>query len=73
LRKLDWNEYKEFKKYTHKEDKLAIAVDFIKSYYNIYAASDVYEMLSEDEIGKMLLEKRAIKEAEDLENFMFKS
>ena len=30
-------------------------------------------MLSEDEIGKMLLEKRAIKEAEDLENFMFKS
>jgi len=71
MNKFDWDEYKEFRKYTHKEDKLDIAIDFIKSYYNIYAARDLYEILSEDEIGKLLLEKRDINEAEDLENYMF--
>ena len=71
--KFDWKEFKEFKNYTHKEDKLEIAVDFIKSYYNIYTPKDVFEILIDDDIGKMLLDKREIKEAEDLENFMFQS
>lgn len=69
----DWNEYKEFKKFTNKEDKLQVAIDFIRSYYNMSSPRDIYDMLAEDDIGKMMLEKREITEAEDLENFMFQS
>jgi hypothetical protein len=73
LATFDWNEYKEFKKFTNKEDKLQVAIDFIRSYYNMSSPRDIYDMLAEDDIGKMMLEKREITEAEDLENFMFQS
>ncbi len=69
----DWNEYKEFKKFTHKEDKLLIAVDFMKSYYNMSSQREMYNMLAEDDIGQMMLEKRDIRDAEGLENFMHQS
>lgn len=68
----DWNEYKEFKKFSHQEDKLQIAIDFMKSYYNMVGPREIYEMLAEDDIGMMMLEKRDISDAEGLENFMYK-
>ena len=70
---IDWEEYREFKKHTVQEDKLRITIDFMKSYYNMHSPMDLYNMLSEDDIGQMMLEKRTIKDAEGLENFMFKS
>lgn len=70
---IDWDEYKEFKKFTNKDDKLQIAIDFIKSYYNMNNPSDVYEMLVKDDIGQMLLERKDIIDSESLENFMFRS
>ena len=70
---IDWDEYKEFKKFSHKEDKLQIAVDFIKSYYNMNSPMDMYDMLNKDDIGQMLLERKDITDPEGLENFIFKS
>ena len=70
---IDWDEYKEFKKYSNKEDRLQIAVDFIKSYYNMNSPMDIYDMLKEDDIGQMLLERNDIVDEEGLENFMFTS
>ncbi len=67
----DWNEYKEYRKYSTKEDKLQIAIDFIKSYYNMQSPSSIFDLLVNDDIGKMMLDKRSITTAEDLENFMF--
>ncbi len=72
MARFDWNEYKEFKKFSHKEDKLQIAIDFMKSYYNKVGPREVYDMLAEDDIGRMMLEKRDISDAEGLENFMYK-
>ena len=72
MAKIDWSEYKEFKKYSVKEDKLAILVDFMKSYYNMTNAFEIYENFEEDAIAMMLLEKRGIKDAEGLENYIFK-
>jgi len=69
----DWDEFKEYKKYNRKNDKLELAIDFIKSYYNIQSASSIFEILVNDEIGKMMLEKREISTPEGLENFMFLS
>ena len=73
LIKLNWEEYKEFRKYSNKEDKLQLAIDFMKSYYNMNSPSDMYEILVNDDIGKMLLDKRDITDAESLETFIFKS
>ena len=70
---IDWDEYKEYKKFSNKEDKLQIAIDFIKSYYNMNNASDIYSMLAKDDVGQMLLERKDITDSEGLENFMFRS
>ena len=70
---IDWDEYKEFKKFSHKEDKLQIAIDFIKSYYNMNSPVDIYDMLKQDDIGQMFLERKDITDPEVLENYMFKS
>lgn len=67
----DWDEYKEFKKFSGKDDKLQVAIDFMRSYYNMSSPRELYEMLREDDIGQMMLEKRDITDAEGLENFMF--
>ncbi len=71
--KINWEEYKEFRKYSNKEDRLQLAIDFMKSYYNIISPIDIYEILTNDDIGQMLLDKREITDAEGLETFMFKS
>ncbi|EDZ61856.1 hypothetical protein SMGD1_0738 [Sulfurimonas gotlandica GD1] len=69
----DWDEYKEFKKFSGKEDKLQVAIDFVKSYYNMSGPREIYNMLAEDDIGQLLLNKRDITDAEGLEDFMFQS
>lgn len=69
---IDWEEYKEFKEHSHREDKLLMVLDFIRSYYNINNPSDIFEMLKVDNIGQMFLERKDITSAEDLETFMFK-
>ncbi len=67
-----WDEYKEFKKYTNEQDRLKIAIDFMKSYYNTNNPTEMYNMLLRDDIGEMMLNKRDIKSPESFENFMFK-
>jgi len=69
---IDWEEFKEFKRFSQEQDKLKQTVEFIKSYYNISTVYDLFEMLKDDAIGEMLLNKREISDPEDLENFMFK-
>jgi hypothetical protein len=70
--KINWDEYKEFKKYSNKDDKFVILLDFIKSYYNMHNPSDIYDVLISDELASMMLQKRDIVDAEALENYIFK-
>ena len=70
--KIDWNEYKEYKTYSVKNDKLDVVIDFIKSYYNTSNPLDIYESLVNDALGEMMLEKRDINSPEALESYMFK-
>ncbi|HIP14781.1 MAG TPA: hypothetical protein EYG74_04760 [Sulfurimonas autotrophica] len=65
-------EYKEHKRYTSKKDNFEILLDFIKSYYNISNAFEIFDMLKNDETAKMMLDKRKITDAEKLENFILK-
>ena len=72
LIRIDWDEYKEHKKMTVRENKLEIVLEFLKSYYNMTNPSDVYETLRADDIGEMLLEKYSIHNDVDLEDILFK-
>ena len=69
---INWIEYKEHKRYTNKKDNFEILLDFIKSYYNISNAFEIFDMLKNDETAKMMLDKRKITDAEKLENFILK-
>ena len=71
--KINWDEYKVYKQDSNKDDNFEILLDFIKSYYNMIGIFDIYDVLLNDELAKMMLEKRDIVDAEDLENYMFKS
>ncbi|WP_434636621.1 hypothetical protein MLC35_08830 [Sulfurimonas sp. NW7] len=70
---INWNEYKEYKRYTVKNDNFAILLDFIKSYYNMTNPFEIFEILVQDETAKMMLDKRNITDPEKLENFMFQN
>ena len=69
---INWAEYKEFKKYTNKNDNFEILLDFIKSYYNMSSPQDIYEVLCADETAQLMLAKRKIEDAEGLEKYLFK-
>jgi hypothetical protein len=70
LIKIDWDEYKEYKQHSVRDDNFGVLLDFLKSYYNVTHPSDMYESLKEDDIAQMMLDKRDIKDAEDLERFL---
>ena len=72
LIRIDWDEYKEHKKMTVRENKLEIVLEFLKSYYNMTNPSDVYETMRADDIGEMLLSKYNINSDVDLEDILFK-
>lgn len=70
---INWNEFKEFKKHRHgNDDNFQSLLEFIKSYYNMMSPIDIFDTLVNDELSKMMLEKRSISEAEDLESYLFK-
>ncbi len=73
MAQFDWGEYKEFKSMSNKEDKLLIAIDFMRSYYNMNSPRELYHMLYEDDIGRLMLKKRDISDMEKLEDFMYRS
>ena len=70
--KINWDEYKEHKQYSVRDDNFEILLEFMKSFYNMNSPMDMYEVFVADDIASMMLEKRGIKDAEDLENYLFK-
>jgi len=72
--KINWDEFKEYKKTYHKEaDNFETLLNFIKSYYHMRNTMDIYDILSNDELAEMMLQKRDIKDAEGLERYLFRA
>ena len=69
---INWDEFKEYKKHSHRKDNFMNLLAFIKSYYNTTNAVDIFKSLKNDPIGEMMLDKRSIDTPEDLENYIFK-
>ncbi len=72
MTRINWDEFKVYKRGLYKNDNFNILLDFIRSYYNITHPVDIYEMLEEDDTAKLMLKKRNIVEAEGLESYLFR-
>jgi len=72
---INWDEYKEYKNSridAKKLDNFQILLEFIRSYYNIQGAYEIFELLEDDSLAKMMLDKRNITQAEGLEIYIVK-
>ena len=69
---INWDEFKEYKRHSNKEENFEILLDFIKSYYNMTNPSDIYQSLINDTLAQMMLEKHDINDDEALENYLFR-
>ena len=75
MSKINWDEYKKYKLDSSKKESLdnfEMLLEFLRSFYNNQSPFEVFDILNEDEIGKMMLEKREIKRPEDLEDYVHK-
>jgi hypothetical protein len=69
--KISWDGYKDFKaERNSKDDNFTTLIHFMKSYYNVTSPSDIFESFESDELARMMLEKRDIKSADELESFL---
>ena len=69
---INWNEFKIFKKGRPKnEENFSILIAFLQSYYKIVSVREIYEALREDELAKMMLDKKEIRDLLDMEEFLF--
>lgn len=73
MNNIDWDEFKAFKQYSGKEgDNFQMLLEFLKSYYNMTDPSEMYDAMANDDIAPMMLEKRDIFSAADLEKLLYK-
>ncbi|MDY0117783.1 MAG: hypothetical protein RBR59_09415 [Sulfurimonadaceae bacterium] len=70
---INWEDYKEFKTAENLEgDNFDILIIYLKSFYNMKQALEIYETLYEDELTRRMLEKREINDADMLDDYMRK-
>lgn len=75
MSKINWDEYKKYK-YERQNpndiDNFEVLLEFLRSFYNKTSSFEVFDILHEDELGKMMLDKREIAKPEDLDEYLFK-
>lgn len=70
--RIDWKEFKNFKQYSEKEgDNFEMLLQFLQSYYNMTSPTEMYDTMQDDDIAPMMLEKRDINCATDLESILY--
>lgn len=72
---IDWDQFKEYKESferAEKMDNFQILLEFVRSFYNKQNAFEIYDLLSADELSRMMMQKRHISEPEHLERYLYK-
>lgn len=75
MAKINWDEYKTYKKEREDAenfDNFGLLLEFLRSFYNKSSAHEVYDMLDDDPLGRMMLDKREISRPEQLEIYLYK-
>ncbi|MBU0721320.1 hypothetical protein KJ877_08255 [bacterium] len=68
---INWNEYKDFKTQAHTQgDNFDMLLEFLRSYYNMTNPVEIFETLNADELALMMLQKREISDAGDVESYL---
>lgn len=75
MAKINWDEYKQYK-YQREDienlDNFEVLLEFLRSFYNKNSSFEVFDVLSTDSLGKMMLDKREISKPEDLDDYLFR-
>lgn len=75
MAKINWDEYKQYK-YQREDienlDNFEVLLEFLRSFYNKNSSFEVFDILSTDSLGKMMLDKREISKPEDLDDYLFR-
>ncbi|MEA3372988.1 MAG: hypothetical protein U9Q62_04780 [Campylobacterota bacterium] len=72
---INWDQFKEYKQSRENPEKLdnfQMLLEFIRSFYNKQSTFEIFDTLVEDELSRMMMEKRNISEPEHLEEYLFK-
>ena len=71
---INWEEFKLYKKeMPHlKGDNFDKLIYFVRSFYNIKSITPLYELLAKDETAQLMLQKRNINSALELEKYITK-
>ena len=75
MAKINWDEYKNYKQerpQLKELDNFEVLLEFLRSFYNKTSSIEVFDMLHEDELGKMMLDKRKFTQPEHLEDLLNK-
>jgi len=75
MAKINWDEYKTYKyERDDKEtlDNFEILLEFLRSFYNKTSSFEVFDMLENDPLGKMMLDKREISRPDELEEYLYR-
>ncbi len=76
MSRINWDEYKKYK-YQREDlkelDNFEILLEFLRSFYNKSSSFEVFDMLDDDALGKMMLDKRNIKKPEQLEDYLYRN
>ena len=73
--KINWEEFKNFKaEYDNplKRDNFALLIAFLKSFYNVNDVHELFNSLYNDDLAKMMLDKRQITNVVILEKYLAK-
>lgn len=73
---IDWNRFKSYKEHAaHKEGatNLDILVAFLKNVEGLYLYDDIYETIASDDVGRAMLNKNSISNADELMKLYFRS
>lgn len=73
---INWEEFKLHKqaKFLKDNDKdnFDILIDFLRSYYKITSVNEIFDTISQDEVGKLMLQKRELTDIEPFEKYLYK-
>ncbi len=69
---IDWDEFKFFKQYGKKSDNFETLLSFLEQYCKLNTPREIFLVMLEDDIAKMMLQKRDINSVGDMERYLFR-
>lgn len=76
MQQINWNQFKFYKlerSTISGMDNFLVLIEFIRAHYNIVHIEDMYDLLADDELSAQMLEKRGIRNATALDDYLYRT